>query len=703
MEFSEKVAQIKKVDFMAFVPESALSELARNCPVIEIEKDQVLFEEGDPGDTMYVVLSGELAVYLKGKILVCRTPGQYFGEMALIESKPRSASIRAITKSLLLEISKEQFESHFTSNPKALMALLRTLSDRSRVDLNTLDEGFERLKNQENLSERLRRILDDASNEIYFFCPENYHLVQVNSRSRENLGYTADEINGLTFLDIVKEPEQKEIDGFVQSLLQGKTPLVVRNGFHQRKNGSTYPVEIRLQLSQTEDVPLIVAIVEDTTARKQLEDRMKQMAFYDSLTQLPNRNLLSDRMDVAIAHAGRHEIMMAVLLMDMDNIKEINDSLGHHVGDLILQEVAQRLTRLLREEDTVGRLGGDEFVMLFSHIKNEDDAIQLTKKIQDTLHKPCNVAGHEIQTSFSIGIAIYPKDGMNSSSLLKKADAAMYCAKEEEGSSHKIYDPSMTFKGTRKTKIERELLRALEQDEFVLHYQTIVDANTENIVGVEALIRWKHPQSGLLLPMEFLPAAEESQLIVPIGEWVIKTACRQLAKWNGNGSPPLSLAVNLSECQFKHKDIVNSIQEILQETGIDSAWLALEITESTLMANEDMFRPRLRELSEIGVHLSIDDFGVGYSSPNFLKELPVRSLKIGSAFLQEHDQPSNTAILRTIVSLAHTLNLQTVAEGVETEDQKNFLRTIQCDLMQGYFFDKPAPTDQIAPLLRNRA
>jgi diguanylate cyclase (GGDEF)-like protein len=423
------------------------------------------------------------------------------------------------------------------------------------------------------------------------------------------------------------------------------------------------------------------------------------LAHYDGLTGLPNRLLFLDRLNQTMAQAHRNERLVAVMLLDLDRFKAINDTLGHTMGDLLLKSVAERLVSCVREDDTVARLGGDEFTILLPEIRYIQDAAAVAQKILDTFARPFLLDGHEVFIGTSIGISFYPfHEELNA--LLRNADTAMYEAKRHGGNTYQFYTEEMSTVSLRRLSLEGALHRALERGEFVLHYQPLVDLIRGEIVGAEALVRWRHPELGLLGPMEFIPLAEENGLIVPIGEWVLRTACAQVRAWQEAGLRPIRVAVNLSARQFYQKDLVGFVTRILEQTGLDSRYLELEITESCLIQNTQMMIALLTELNRLGVRFSIDDFGTGYSSLSYLKRFPVDTLKIDRSFVCDiGTDPDDAAIVKAIIVLAQSLEMHVVAEGVETQTQLDFLRTYQCNEVQGYLISRPLPAEDFAALL----
>ncbi|MFD2271059.1 putative bifunctional diguanylate cyclase/phosphodiesterase [Undibacterium arcticum] len=442
-------------------------------------------------------------------------------------------------------------------------------------------------------------------------------------------------------------------------------------------------------------------VIEDISRRKRVELELQHLANHDSLTGLPNRSLLQDRLSQAIGYANRMQRAMAVLVIDLDRFKNINDSLGHESGDLIIIEIGRRLAAQALDGDTLARLGGDEFVLLLSDA-DEEDVTMLAQRVLELVSQPLMLQGHEFYPSASVGISQYPKDGHDGATLLKNADTAMYRAKAAGRNNFQFYAHEMNARALDRLKLEGKLRRALEREEFVLHYQPQIDIRSGHIVGMEALLRWMPPGKAMLPPDEFISIAEETGLIVPIGEWVLRTACAQNRAWQAAGLPPVRMGVNLSARQFKQHDIAKMVTQVLQDTDYPASFLALEITESIVMENPELAAQTLHKLSDMGIHLSIDDFGTGYSSLSYLKRFPIDSLKIDKSFV--HDLTTDTddaAIAKAVIVLAHSMKLKVIAEGVETIEQLDFLRQQECDQMQGYYFSRPQPADQIAELFRS--
>ena len=436
--------------------------------------------------------------------------------------------------------------------------------------------------------------------------------------------------------------------------------------------------------------------------RRELEEQLTHQAFHDPLTGLPNRTLFLDRLDLALEHAGRREGKVAVLFMDLDDFKVINNSLGHEVGDQVLLAVAERLENSMLTEETVARFGGDEFTVMLEDIASASDAARVAERIEEALRAPFVLRGRERFVTTSVGIAFSGQSEERPSDLLRNADLAMYQAKAKGKNRHAVFEPGMDDRALERLELESDLRRALERDELRVHYQPKVSLESVEIVAMEALVRWEHPERGLLSPARFVPVAEEIDLIVSIGRWVLKEACRQARRWQDRlqGRPPLKVCVNLSAKQFQHYALSEEVEAALRETGLDPASLDLEITESVVMKDAPATLATLRELKGLGVNLAIDDFGTGYSSLSYLRRFPVDFLKVDRSIIEGLSKdPKNEAILSAVVTLAHALDEQVVAEGVETARQLARLREIGCDFAQGYYFAKPLPSEAAGALL----
>jgi diguanylate cyclase (GGDEF)-like protein len=456
------------------------------------------------------------------------------------------------------------------------------------------------------------------------------------------------------------------------------------------------------ELTLRRQVESLERVVEDRTRGLEAANRqLRHMATHDALTGLPNRVLLEDRLSQAIAHAARDGHSFALAVFDLDRFKVINDSFGHATGDALLKEVASRLQGVARSIDTVVRLGGDEFVMIIDNLAQAADAESVAQRAVAALRVPLRIGEHDIHTSASVGIALYPQDGNSVESLMAHADAAMYCVKQHGRNDLQFFTAGMDAATQDRGKLESDLHQALAREQFVLHYQPKVDAQTGKLRGAEALIRWLHPERGLVPPATFIPLAEDSGLIEGIGNWVIHEACRQARAWQDQGLAPTRVAVNLSAFQFHNGKLLEAIRRSLEEFSLDPAYLEVEITESALMSDPEESVAILRRLSEMGVLVSVDDFGTGYSSMSYLQRFPIDKLKIDRTFISDVTSSNDDAsIVSAIVSLGHTLNLKVIAEGVETPEQLEFLQMLGCDQYQGYHYSRPMPAAEFAELIR---
>ncbi|MDP2440479.1 EAL domain-containing protein [Rhodoferax sp.] len=469
-----------------------------------------------------------------------------------------------------------------------------------------------------------------------------------------------------------------------------------------RADGSTDWVrwEVRPWYTDQGDIGGLIMFSEVITERKHAEERITYLAYYDDLTGLPNRMLFKDRLSQAFIEANRKERLVGVMFMDIDHFKDVNDTLGHEVGNVLLQAVAGRLQGCLRPGDTVARFGGDEFAVVLADVGHVDDVVRVAQHVADGFKEPFDILGQELFVTFSIGITLYPFDDGDVDKLLRNADSAMYAAKATGRNGYRFYATAMTERATQHLALQTGLRHALERGEFILHYQPQLDIVSHRIIGVEALVRWQHPQKGLIPPAEFIPVAEESGLIVPLGEWALRTACLQAKAWQEQGVAFVHMAVNLSARQFREKEFSQRVLEILNETGLAPQYLELEITESILVDGLASVSTILREFKQAGIMISLDDFGTGYSSLSYLKRFPIDKLKIDQSFVREVLTDANDAsLVRAIIAMAQALGLKTIAEGVETRDHLDFLRTEGCDEIQGYHIARPLLAEQVTDLI----
>ncbi len=518
-----------------------------------------------------------------------------------------------------------------------------------------------------------------------------------------------------------------DITGYSEAEVLGRNPKTLQSGRHdadfyktmwdelnnrgswcgeiwnRRKSGTVYPqwLTISVVLDDQNRISHYVGVFSDITTIKRSEEELNRLAYHDALTGLPNRLLLLDRISHAVRRTNRSGGRFALLFIDLDRFKNINDNLGHQTGDELLMAVTERIQKRLRAEDTLSRLGGDEFILLMEDIPGEQQAAQLARDLLTLLSQPYHIAGHDIFLSASIGISLHPEDGGDAENLIKHADTAMYRAKEGGRNSYQFYTREQSVAAFQRFSLEAALHRALERGEFELHYQPQMDLTSGRVTAMEALLRWRHPDLGLIPPDQFIPVAEENGLILPIGEWVLETACREALQCQRLCGEPLIVAVNLSPLELQRGDPVNRVQRVLADIGLPARFLELEITESSAMRRGEESIAMLHELKNLGVSLAIDDFGSGYSNLGYLKQLPVSTLKIDRVFVRDlPDNKEDAAITRAIIALGHSLNLNVLAEGVETPAQRDFLRQHGCDMQQGYLLAKPQPFADIARLIK---
>jgi diguanylate cyclase (GGDEF)-like protein len=479
---------------------------------------------------------------------------------------------------------------------------------------------------------------------------------------------------------------------------------------NEHRNGNLLIREVKVEEEVFEqhvhylsESKLIRSYIFDITERKCAEEILQYQAFHDALTDLPNRALFHEQLALAIANAQRNQAQMATIFIDLDNFKKINDTLGHSTGDRILQLFAKRLNTCLRGGETLARWGGDEFTILLPHIKSVEETAKLAQRLLEEIKQPYEVGEHQLYVKCSLGIAIYPQDGEDPEVLLKNADAAVYRAKEKGRDRYQFYSATMTSQVSEWLRLEHQLHQAISKEQLFLCYQPQLDLATGQILGIEALIRWHHPELGLISPAKFIPLAEDNGLIVPIGEWVLKTACAQNKALQKAGFPPLKVSVNLSARQFQYANLVEMVARILEETELDPQWLELEITETTIMQNVNFARWALERLQQLGIRISMDDFGTGYSSLGYLKQFPFHTLKIDQSFVRDlTDDSRDTAIVAAVIALGRGLNLRVIAEGVETQQQVDLLRNLKCETIQGYWLSKPLKAEDLVSFLACR-
>ena len=551
---------------------------------------------------------------------------------------------------------------------------------------------------------RFRTIFNQAAVGIVHGALDGRFLL-VNDRFCDLLGYRREDLLGMTFQQITHADDLKQHLDLHSRLRAGSVSSLAFEERYLRKDGSLLwgNVTASMECDDGGKPKYLIAVVEDITERKRIEQRLQHLTHFDGLTSLPNRMLFRDRLIQALAQAARNGSLVAVLFVDLDRLKVVNDTLGDEVGDKLLQEVARLLLSCVRAGDTVGRLDGDGFALILPDFACAHDAALAAQRLLDAFARPVAIDGHEIFVSVNIGITLYPSDGKDAEQLVRNSYTAMFRAKDLGRNGYQFYTAEMNAKVREKIDLENGLRRALEREEFLLHYQPKVDLASGEVTGVEALLRWRRGDGKLVVPVQFIPLLEETGLIVPVGEWVMNQACTQIKTWHDAGLPEVTVAVNLSARQFQSMDLVDMVQRVIESSGIDPRLLELELTESLLMRNADETIGVLRRLRSMGVSLSVDDFGTGYSSLSYLKRFPLNTVKIDRSFVSEIvSDPDDASIARAIITLAQALKLKVVAEGVETEAQMAFLAASHCDEMQGYYFSRPLAPEDCAALLQKR-
>jgi len=547
---------------------------------------------------------------------------------------------------------------------------------------------------------RFRALIERSSDGIALIDAKSL-IAYVGPSTTRLLGYTSDELLGIDSFALVHPDDLAAAKARRSEALYQPGKSLTSESRIKHKDGSYRWIESSsTNLLDEPSVRAIVVNYRDVTERHNAEQTIRHLAYHDALTGLPNRALFEDRLELALAHARRSREMLAVMFLDLDRFKTINDILGHAGGDELLRQAAKELEYIVRQGDTVARVGGDEFVFLLTGISRPEDAIVVADRILEYLRRPRLIQGQEFRVSTSIGVTVFPKDADDTENLLRNADTAMYRAKERGRDNYQFYKPSMEASLLHRLALENDLRHALERDEVLVYYQPVLDIASGKIIGTEALVRWQHPTRGLVNPDEFISLAEESGLISDIGDWVLRTACVQNKAWQDAGSKPLRVTVNISVRQLEREGLVTTVGRVLRETGLPPSSLHLEITEGAMMKNVNLIIAMLEDLRNVGVGITVDDFGTGYSSLSYLKRFPINTIKIDRSFVRDIATDANdAAIVTMVISMAHNLNLTVVAEGVETEEQLQFLREKGCDAFQGFLVSPPVTAAELEKLL----
>ncbi|MBI1823803.1 MAG: EAL domain-containing protein [Nitrospirae bacterium] len=629
--------------------------------------------------------------------------------IAMISTLAISRKIRDVLHNLVVKFKKlsegnfsEKLEVQSNDELGHVAQSYNILVDQMSSMVRQLEEKHQRTEAELKDSEELFRALyDDANHPVYVF-EESLKFVDANPYACEFYGYTLNEFKKMNLYDLAI-PDERNAQETLFGQLVKEEGYFIKELRQQKRTGEVITVTADIVGIQKGGKRFYVSKITDITERKLAEIRLSHLANYDVLTNLPNRLLFMDRLNQALSQAKRSQKLVGVLFLDIDRFKTINDTLGHPVGDKLLQAISKLLVAG-RETDTVTRLGGDEFTIVLTNIGHARDAALVAEKLLTVLSvNPFQIAGHEIFITASIGLTLYPYDGEDIETLLKNADIAMYRAKERGRNTYQFYTRDMNNTALERLELETGLRRAIEKEELELHYQPIVETSSGKIVAAEALVRWNHPTLGRIPPDKFIGLAEETGLILPIGEWVLQTACRQNQEWQQSGLSPIRMSVNISVRQFQDPRFVETVKEIIRKSKLNPVFLELEITESSLMHNLEKTRETLHLLNQNGIRFSIDDFGTGYSSLSYLKRFSIDTLKIDRSFIKDIIQdPDDRAITTAVIAMAHSLKLQVVAEGVETREQLECLRSLQCDFLQGYLFCKPVPSSEFRTLLNGK-
>ncbi|MDP6883518.1 MAG: EAL domain-containing protein [Rhodospirillales bacterium] len=601
---------------------------------------------------------------------------------------------------------------------KLFTAVVQDISERTKLEEEIRDA---RDKLEESVEERTRKLTREAAerrraegnlrlaakviettNEAVLIADAQFRVTSVNPAFTEITGYKADEVIGRkpTFHKVLRK--DKTLFAKMQEDMQ-KQGHWEGEFWNKRKNGDDYAQRLSISAitDETGKVSQYAALIGDITKRKQDEERIRYQANYDSLTKLPNRTLFLDRLNLALARMKRGQDKLGLMFIDLDGFKLVNDTLGHEIGDLLLQEAAKRLSQCVRRGDTIARLGGDEFTVIMPDLEDPRNGSMVAQRILDLLAKPYVLDGHEAFVSASIGITVFPDDGDTASHLLRNADAAMYRAKEQGKANYQFFTVDLNEEVKERVILKNSLIKARQGSEFSLHYQPKLEIQSGHVTSVEALMRWNNPELGTISPDKFIPIMEESGLAMEMGEWVIRTACTQFQKWRDEGAAPLRVAVNLSSRQLREANFISVVERVLKETGVDPVSLEIEITENMLMSDSTNIVVALDTLHDMGIHISMDDFGTGYSSLNHLRRFPIDTIKIDGTFTADiESKPEEIEIIKAIITMGHSLNRRVAAEGVETEGQLSILKEHGCDEIQGYFLCPPKPADELSSFLQ---
>ena len=684
--------------------------------------DAEIFTAGSGNDALVLTLDHDFAVALLD-VHMPDMDGYEVAQLLRSEDRTRDMPIIFVTAAFKDEIhrlkgydagavdyiEKPLSEAVLLSKVRVFLDLHRNRADLQRF-LHLLEDANRRLsaeieerRRSEEDSHQLAGTVFATSAEGIMICDADNLVIAVNPAFSRITGYQPTDVLG-------RDPRLLKSGQHDSAFYAGMWGQLRNTGhwqgeiWNKRKNDEIYPEWLSISVINNPDgsINKYVAIFSDITKRKEDEQQIWRQANYDGLTGLPNRALFLDRLSQALADAKRERHGIALMFVDLDHFKLVNDTLGHSIGDMLLQEAAERLGACIRENDTVSRLGGDEFTIIVKGVDAASDAVTVAEKVITSLSRPFSLEGRQASVGASIGITLFPDDASDEGSLLRNADMAMYRAKENGRNTFAFFTRDIDDKMQRLVTLGAELRHAIENDEFVVYYQPIMDARTLRVEGAEALVRWRNPRLGLVQPGEFIALAEETGLIGPLGDWVLRTACHEAVRWQRPGRPPVSLAVNLSNRQSRQGlgRFIEQATEVLGECGLAPDLLKFEITESFIIEESQEMHGWLRRIRDMGIHLSIDDFGTGYSSLSYLRRFPVDIVKVDRSFVAEiHANADDAALVKAIISMAHGLRMKVVAEGVEDRQQLAFLQSADCDLVQGYYFRKPVPAEEFRKFL----
>jgi diguanylate cyclase (GGDEF)-like protein/PAS domain S-box-containing protein len=602
-------------------------------------------------------------------------------------------------ESLAAQVLHEGAQDHLIKGQIGTLSLLRTL--RYAIERKAMEEAL-------FVEKELAQVTLNSIGDAVISTDISGSITFLNLVAEKMTGWPLQEAAGRPMAEVFRilDATSREMtpNPMTMCVEQNCTVHLPANCILVRRDGSEIPIEDSVApIHDREGKPTgAVVVFRDVTMARTMALEMTHSAQHDFLTGMPNRMLLNDRVNQAIAWAQRHSKKVAVLFLDLDGFKHINDSLGHPTGDRLLQSVAKRLVDCVRASDTVSPQGGDEFVVLLTEVAQSEDAAITARRMLQTVAQAHSIDQHDLYVTTSIGVSVFPDDGQDAETLIKNADTAMYQAKENGRQSYQFFKPAMNVRAVERQSIEEGLRRALERAEFMVHYQPKVNLRTGEITGAEALIRWAHPVRGLVPPSDFIPIAEDCGLIVPIGNWVLREACKQARNWIDAGLPLATMAVNISAMEFRDENFLDGVFGILQDTGLHPGALELELTESVLMKRAESTESILKALRASGIQLAVDDFGTGYSSLSYLRKFPIDALKIDQSFIRQiTTAPDETTIVTAVISMGRSLKLRVVAEGVETLEELTFLQAHHCDEAQGYYFSRPVMSEQFAKLLKN--